>query len=675
MKFLVILLIVASTAIMTITIVQLNMVDGAYWESSYYGTDDFHRDYGRVSHNAIEKYLYLISEKHIVSNEIDEAETNAKIRRIRTIDENLSKATGFIYVLENRSTGEIITNISGENPRSQIQELGSSVLYEYGDMYFPEGSTMGDHAWEYAEYGVVNYPSHVVYLGNEIITLIEEKNAIEGNDWRYYTAIMDPIPTGDVFFYEDNKRFSAFKKHESLTVIGLSFSSIMILICLIYLAFVLGKRSSSDKVYVLPYDEIPHELQLIIMGALFAPFAAYLSSKGGENLFSTSGLWIVVLFAEIGMIGVLLQYMSVVRLLKAKQFFSKLAMVRFIKAIVGLIQIPRFDRTYKAKIAILTMIWLFINGIICIMFSNAILLGIVILVLVNGLALKKIYELIEDLRGLMTTIHNRRLGEGNGTIDVNGLSKSLRTFGEDLEALQEGLELALEDRVRGEKLKTELITNVTHDLKNPLTSIISYVELLKTKDTYDDDTKKYIGVLDEKADRLKGLIDQLVDASKASSGNVEVNLETVDMLQLSRQLCGEFVEKLEKRSLGCVMPELSEPHYVSADPMILYRILENLMSNVCKYSMAGTRVYVDLHETDTSVIYGIKNISKEALNINVDDLSQRFVRGDSSRNTEGSGLGLSIALSLAKLIGARLTFEIDGDLFKAILTLKKSNPY
>ncbi len=293
-------------------------------------------------------------------------------------------------------------------------------------------------------------------------------------------------------------------------------------------------------------------------------------------------------------------------------------------------------------------------------------------ILFNGFILRWLMQQAEGLRTIIGVVANRRLGQQDAFMEIEALPKSLRRFGDDIESMQEGLEAAVEERLKDEKMKTELITNVTHDLKNPLTSIISYIELLKGQEAMDEKTCKYIQVLDEKADRLKGLIEQLVEAAKASSGNVAVHIEEVDVIQLVRQLCGEYEEKLQERRLQCVLPDVNRQLMVKADPMILYRILDNLMSNVHKYAMEGTRVYLAIDNVADGTSISIKNISSEPLEMDVEDLSQRFVRGDSSRNTEGSGLGISIALSLVRLLDSELTLKTDGDLFKATMVLKKA---
>lgn len=668
-----VLLMIICVSIFSLSILTLNIIGGAYGTSSYYQTGDFYFDYGRVSHNAVEKLLVLKSEKSILASEQDDYSINMKIKRIRTIEENLESASGFVYVLENTDTGELMTNIANENPVEHIQKLKTSLLYEFDNVFFPDGSVLDYYEREY-HYSEEN--RYNGYMTTQILEILNNANKESGQNWRYYTAIMDEVPDTDLFFYNDYQKFAIFSGYRDLSYAALSVSATMLLVGMIWLLFVCGQSRRHGEVTLSAYDEIPHELQTIITSALIAPLGAYLSVwispiKANEIL---TGLALIALFVTIFFVGVLVQYTSLIRLVKKKQFIKKLAIARLLRSIFGLFKLPKLDKWYRVKLIAICVGWMFVNLMLVVfMFigEGMSVIGVTGFLLLNGLVIYRLLYFANDLKGMMDKIHMKRLGHRYDEVAVPGLSRVLVNFAEDLDALQEGLDVAVEERIKGEKFKTELITNVTHDLKNPLTSIISYVELLKTKDTADEETKKYVDVLDEKANRLKTLIEQLVDASKASSGNVEVKLESVDIIQLSRQMCGEFSDKLEASNLECVIHHYDEPFYVEADPMILYRIVENLMSNVTKYSMAGTRVYVDVTEDNNKVVYSIKNISKEPLNMDISDLSRRFVRGDSSRNTEGSGLGLSIALSLSKLMGANLVLDIDGDLFKAVLTLNK----
>ena len=217
-------------------------------------------------------------------------------------------------------------------------------------------------------------------------------------------------------------------------------------------------------------------------------------------------------------------------------------------------------------------------------------------------------------------------------------------------------------------MKSELITNVSHDLKTPLTSIINYVELIKKEEDISPEyLKDYVNVLDSKSKRLKILIEDLFEASKASSGNIELNMEKIDLTQLLRQSIGEMEEKLSEAKLNLKINVPEEKTYIRADGRRLYRVLENLLGNISKYSLPNTRVYIDIIEEDGKVKLTMKNISSYELNFDPDEIMERFKRADDSRNTEGSGLGLAIARDLVNLQGGTFSIDIDGDLFKSIV--------
>ncbi|MBS7219463.1 MAG: HAMP domain-containing histidine kinase [Oscillospiraceae bacterium] len=264
-------------------------------------------------------------------------------------------------------------------------------------------------------------------------------------------------------------------------------------------------------------------------------------------------------------------------------------------------------------------------------------------------------------------------GNLNHQIETAHLPADLRGHAEALNNISGGLTTAVNEQMKSERFKAELITNVSHDLKTPLTSIINYVNLLKTTDQTDPRAKTYIEVLDRKSQRLKKLTEDLVEASKASTGVLAVNREKIGMAQLLDQALGEYEEKLEEKQLTvvCTVPEGES--YVYADGRHLWRVIDNLLSNCAKYALEGTRVYIELVRGKGSVSLSVKNISREALNIPPERLLERFVRGEESRSTEGSGLGLSIARSLTELQGGTFELAVDGDLFKAIVTLPQSS--
>jgi len=246
----------------------------------------------------------------------------------------------------------------------------------------------------------------------------------------------------------------------------------------------------------------------------------------------------------------------------------------------------------------------------------------------------------------------------------------LKDHGENLNSIATGMTKALEARLKSERMKTELITNVSHDIKTPLTSIINYASLIgnELKDKDDEKLSEYSEVLVRQSESLKRLIEDLVEASKASSGNLDVALAPCDASIFISQASGEYEEKLKNTDLTLVTKESPEELYIMADGRRMWRIFDNLMNNICKYALPGTRVYLSLERFSDRALITFKNTSKEPLDMTEEELMERFTRGDSSRHTEGNGLGLSIARSLAELQNGQLRLALDGDLFKAILS-------
>ena len=267
----------------------------------------------------------------------------------------------------------------------------------------------------------------------------------------------------------------------------------------------------------------------------------------------------------------------------------------------------------------------------------------------------------------------KELAAGNLDYKVatDRLYGEFRKHGENLNNLRQGIQHAVEEQMKSERMKTELITNVSHDIKTPLTSIVSYVDLLKKEPMPNDQAREYLNVLDRQAARLKKLTEDLVEASKASTGNLTVHFQPTDVNVLLSQSSGEYQERLAARDLSLVLTPAEEAPWISADGQLLWRVFENLLSNAQKYAMPGTRVYLSCQATEAEVAVTFRNVSATPLNISAEELMDRFVRGDAARSTEGSGLGLSIARDLTQLQHGRFDLTIDGDLFKVVLTFPR----
>lgn len=284
---------------------------------------------------------------------------------------------------------------------------------------------------------------------------------------------------------------------------------------------------------------------------------------------------------------------------------------------------------------------------------------------------------VKGMMRLKTSAGELAKGNLGYQIPLEGLSGEVLRLARDMNAISYAVADAVEDRMKSERLKTELITNVSHDIKTPLTSIINYADLIGREHTDNERIVQYAQILYRQSARLKKLIEDLMEASKAATGDLEVFLERCQAGVLLSQAVGEFEHKLQERGLELIVRQEQEPVWILADPRMLWRILDNLMTNICKYAQSNTRVYLSMEAQDGQAVLTFKNISRYALDVNASELAERFVRGDKSRHTEGNGLGLAIAKSLTELQGGDMQLVADGDLFKVVLSFpiaKETDP-
>jgi signal transduction histidine kinase len=383
-------------------------------------------------------------------------------------------------------------------------------------------------------------------------------------------------------------------------------------------------------------------------------------------------LWIVTILS-LPLIAVLLfacVYLFAVKL-KTRTAVSSLLLVRFFKWCGRLAKRASAAMNVLWKLALVYVAGGIIGLILLLAFHDSSEMLLICFLIFKAAELLAYVLIAINLHTLQQGA--KALSEGRREkIDLRSLFGEFRKHAEYLNNIGSGINAAVEERLKSEKTKTELITNVSHDLKTPLTSIISYVDLLKKEPIDNEKALEYIAVIDRQSQRLKKLATDIVDASKAAAGSVEVRLEPTDLGVLLGQLMGEYAEKLAGAGLTLVHTFPQESVSVTADGRLLWRALDNLMNNAVKYSMPGTRVYLTLEHADGRARVLLRNISAESLNVPPETLTDRFVRGDSSRNTEGSGLGLYIAKSLTELMGGRFAVEVDGDLFKVTVEMDEN---
>lgn len=350
-------------------------------------------------------------------------------------------------------------------------------------------------------------------------------------------------------------------------------------------------------------------------------------------------------------------YVSLIKRIKGRNLWKNSLLrviVRFIYKI--------YDNRKKTTKTVLLLCGFFLVQGIAVLFRNGVTMLLVLLadvgvfyVVLNGLLLKeKLKKGIEEIA----------LGNMEYQIPLQGLRGENLKLAEMINGIANGFHMAVEEAMKNERLKTDLITNVSHDIKTPLTSIINYVAILKQSDIADPKIQGYLDILEAKAQRLKTLTEDVVEASKVSSGNISLEYMDVDLVEMIQQTEGEMAEKFEARNLKMIVNLPAEPAVVHVDGRRMWRVLENIFGNAAKYAMPGTRVYADLKLEEDTVDLSLKNVSEHQLNISADELTERFIRGDLSRSSEGSGLGLSIAQSLTTMQGGTFNLDLDGDLFR-----------
>lgn len=470
-----------------------------------------------------------------------------------------------------------------------------------------------------------------------------------------------------------NQRFEiAYKWHLAVFwVMGIS--AVIVLISFVFLINSAGHKRNEDELVLRFMDKLPLEIYASIMifaGLMCVPCLSEIGYHTIESiLFWVLGAFIIFVMEIIAVCFILgiavrvkthtlwkntLIYRVCHRIAEAWRYFTQ--NIGFVwKAVLGFAVVDGF-----------LMLWVFV------MACNSYDPEIFFFVLLVDILIAVIYFIaVVQMNQLQEA--SKRLAQGNldYKIDTNKMFWEFKKHGENLNAIGNGITLAVEERMKSEHFKTELITNVSHDIKTPLTSIINYVDLLSKEDLQNEEAAEYIEVLQRQSSKLKKLIEDLVEASKASTGNLTVNMEKLEAGVFLTQTVGEFEEKFAENGLELIIHKPEEPVYICADGRHLWRVVDNLMNNILKYAQPLSRVYIHLEEFESRVTLTFRNISKDQLNLTADEFKERFIRGDKSRNTEGHGLGLAIAQSLMDLMKAELTILVDGDLFKVILTFAK----
>lgn len=586
-----------------------------------------------------------------------------------------SALNDYIYNLEKFDEKEsnlyyrIIGNHSSENTDKSTEELkalGKYYIVECLDYGYDIDSNLNE-----SEY-------------NQYFLQTNNYNVLNKPGEKLVVALDTSFPVQDHYFANKTHWDNSYI-YRTVIKILIPICGVLLLVTLLYLCKAAGKSKKTKKITTCFLDKIPLEpllLGLAVLTFIFFKVISVIFRYSNEYYYYYNHQYIgQVLFYAISYLLFLVFLFSIIRRVRSNQLHSLI--------LTGLVGIYHTGREHLklsvqvGSISALTVILLVIASVLAGSSMNywdrltssqkfmviigtlfAFLLCIGSITILVWKALQK-----EELQKGVTRVAS---GDLSYNIPLEKLTGADKKLANDINHISDGLQEAVETAMKNERLKTELISNVSHDIKTPLTSIINYVDLLK-KGTEDQAVSaKYLDILEQKAHRLKVLTEDLVEASKASSGAIVLDVERIDFVQLVSQVNGEFVEKFDQKQLTIMVDLPEEPVFIMADGRRIWRVLENLYHNAVKYAMANTRVYINvmLEEGNQIVVFIIKNISADPLNISADDLTERFVRGDLSRTTEGSGLGLSIAKSLTELNHGSFEVYMDGDLFRVTLKFK-----
>lgn len=561
-----------------------------------------------------------------------------------------SDATAYTLHRNPQPRRETKTFSSEEAMSEYLESLNEQ--YGDGDVSASSGSIVNEQTGEETFELQVQY---TVYDSETVTITGYVRSNLEAKDEIYYNL-----------FWLD-KLISA---RNWLIVIGAS-SLVLTVALLVFLLSSAGHKEGEEKIHLTWFDRIPLDLLLFIwicLGGITVAMGDVVYSQTEEIVFAS-----MVVLCWVPLILVLL--MSFASRVKAGTVFKNNVLYWLLTKIKkfllwlwhGLCYLVRSLPLYwKAGVfwtalSLLEMMFVLVSGsgetLTFWFFEKLVLTAVLILIVIN-------------MRRLQEGAKRIAAGEVDYTIDLTHMIGDFKAHGEDLNCIRDGLQTAVDERVKSERMKAELITNVSHDIKTPLTSIVNYVDLLKKEELGSDTAREYVAVLERQAQRLKKLTEDVVEASKASTGSIPVNLERTDLNVLLSQAAGEFTDRFAEQKLELRFSASQEQTYVMADGRLLWRVFSNLMSNVGKYALEGTRVYLSIDVQRGRGVISLKNISRYPLNVSGEELMERFVRGDKSRTSEGSGLGLSIARSLTELQGGVFDITVDGDLFKVTISFE-----
>ena len=535
------------------------------------------------------------------------------------------------------------------------------------------------------------------YLSNFLITYYTTdtvKKDTKLNDGRYIEYISANAKDFEIYSSYTEELNLSSERQMAITFLNmvepiannvyviLPMSALLTILLIIYLTSIIGHDGNEDSIVKInTFDRIPIEIVFFI--AMLISCMPFVLLEFAENDYNAINSIAVTAYFIIYICAVITMT-TVIKRIKARQFVKtsitgkiSLWLLNVCKKIANKIKQIWNTITYSpnttAKVIITTGLTIFVWLLLIAISGNGPMFPIIMIGLI-GFILYKIIKIFKDYLQIERKLKDVYKGNTPNELDEKEFSNIFKNSVIYLNNISNGFENAVQERMKSERMKAELITNVSHDIKTPLTSIINYVDLIKNENIQDEKAREYIEILENKSHRLKRLTEDLLEASKVSTGNISLNLEKINIVELVKQATGEFEDKFKKRGLNSIINSEQNEINIMADSKYMYRIIENLYSNISKYALENSRVYIDikLHKTEPvpneqKVVIEIKNISKDKLNISAEELIQRFVRGDKSRTTEGSGLGISIAQNLTELQNGKFELKLDGDLFKVEL--------
>ena len=591
------------------------------------------------------------SSRHDVYITEEPVEGNKQIKKIYYFSERYGNNIKWLII--DKKNKEAFTNIDYSIESSTFEEVQKQII-EKGQY------------WNYDNENVnttINKLKHVNYVDSRL-----KENSNDANNYTIYTSLQEPLVYPDDI-YQAKVFYDVLLAITPKAVYLIPVLVIILVALLPVIVYGIGKKKQSKEIVLNWYDRILIEVAgfiALFIGSIGACFMIVIANSYDMLTFIV-GLTFAGVGSLIIYLACILFFETVVKRIKTHTFVKTLFIYWVYKKIKELSKNMKITNNFIIYFSAYLLANIISLGIL---FAQP-LAGIILLALVNIYAYKVMSDRIKSYNKIKTAINDLYNGKTDIKLIENDFSNEDKDTANEVNDIAGGLSNAINERLKSERLKTELITNVSHDIKTPLTSIINYVDLLKKENIQGEKANEYLNILDNKSQRLKKLTDDLVEASKASSGAIKLNMETLNVNELIKQVSGEFEDRFKLRRLEEIISFPEKDTYIKADSRYLYRVLENMYSNIAKYAMEGTRVYVDITEQENNIYIKLKNVSKQKLNISTDELMQRFVRGEASRNTEGSGLGLSIAKSLTELQNGKFNIYLDGDLFKVTIEFQK----